>query len=485
MKKMFLSAAILCFTAMAFGQDTGAQKAVQVAQIPGAAAGANTGESIQNGSSNAVQVRQAGTEQSALTNQNGVGNLARLVQTGNVNGNQSLSGQLNLAEVDQDGYNNESTTAQGGDFNNAYTKQNNDGGTESLGNRAQIVQGTGQQSENNDAAIEQDGQDNSAYTLQTHDNSDASTVQNGIGNTSEIFQNAGPEDTQGQFAIVTQSGNDNESRVFQDNIGSSDARNVALTAQAGNNNSAEQIQSSTGSEGNLALISQGPSNQLFQTPSAEQVYLDIIDLDASADDGGNNIGDSYNGVAFQQQTGEGNEAFLGQYASTEGSNNAAQIQDGTDNTAYLNQNAFGSDTGSNNIARQEQYGSGNIAGLSQSGGTHMALQNQWGEDNSSLAVQRGNHNSLNVFQEGDANYAQTIQHGNNNVALVTQRDGQSYTVRQNEGAFGAANGGNQADILQEGPYGAGNQTDFIHVNPQGVTAPHQVGSFTLDPLYQN
>ncbi|MFT5889963.1 MAG: hypothetical protein ACI9Y7_000051 [Dokdonia sp.] len=482
MKKLILSVAALCICAVTMGQDTGAQKAVQVAQIPGSAVGANTGESIQNGSNNAVQVRQAGTEQSALTNQDGTGNLARLMQTGNVNGNQSLSGQLNLAEVDQDGANNESTTAQQGDFNNAYTRQNNDGGDQSLGNRAQIMQGTGQQAENNDAAIEQDGQDNSAYTLQTYDNSDAWTIQNGVGNTSEIDQNAGPENSQGQFAVVTQNGENNESRVNQDNAAGSDARNVAYTTQAGSNNSAEQIQSAEGSNGNLAVISQGPSNQIFQAPLPEQIYFNTVALDPSISASGNNIGDSDNGVAFQQQNGDGNQAFLGQYATTNDSNNGAQVQDGDNNAAAMLQNAFGSSNGSGNTGRQEQFGDGNAAGLMQNGSDHRALQSQIGNNNTTLSTQRGRNNNLNVFQEGNGSYAQSIQHGRNNIALMTQRDGQSFTVRQNEGQFGPGTGGNQADILQEGPLGTGIQNAFIQITPQGVTAPHSVSSFTLAPI---
>jgi len=204
MRKVILSVVALAIASVAMAQDTGARKAVQVAQIPGSVATANTGESIQNGSANAVQVRQAGTEQSTLTNQDGVANLARVMQTGDVNGNQALSGQLNLAEVEQTGFNNESTIYQEGDFNNAMIDQNNDNDT--AANRAQIMQGTANQAENNDANITQDGEDNSAYTLQTYDNSDAATTQNGVGNTSEINQNAGPENSQGQFAIVTQTG---------------------------------------------------------------------------------------------------------------------------------------------------------------------------------------------------------------------------------------------------------------------------------------
>ena len=482
MKKIILSIAALAIASVAMAQDTGARKAVQVAQIPGAAAGANTGESIQNGSSNAVQVRQAGTEQSTLTNQDGVGNLARVFQTGNVDGNEGQSGQLNLAEVEQTGYLNESTIAQEGDFNNAMIDQNNDAGEESLGNRAQIMQGTANQAENNDAAIEQDGQDNSAYTLQTFDNSDASTVQSGVGNTSEIVQNAGPEASLGQFAIVDQTGDGNQSRVDQDNADGSNARNVALTTQIGSNNQAEQLQSAEGAVGNTAQINQGTNGTIVVSSDAFNRFGEVTGFDSSV----NNFlveEDSESGVAFQNQSGDDNDAFIAQASSEEGSNNAAQIQDGNGNSAFISQSFFAAG-GTDNVGRQLQTGDNNAATLNQDGSSHASLQDQWGTDNNAVTSQAGLHNNANTFQEGTANYGQTLQHGQDNVALLTQRAGQSYTIRQNEGVFTGV-GGNQADILQEGPYGAGNQTDFIHVNPQGVTAPHQVGSFTLDPLYQN
>lgn len=478
MKKVILGVAALCVSVVAMGQqESGARAAVQVPQISGSAVGANTGESIQNGTSNAVQVRQAGTSQSVLTNQDGTTNLARVFQTGEV---QAQSGVLNFAEVDQDGFNNESTIEQQGDGNNAMVEQNNDNDTDA--NRALIMQGVGQQAEDNEAMIDQNGEGNSASTLQIFDNSDAWTIQDGTNNTSEIIQNAGPNQSQGQFALVTQSGEGNESLVNQDNAPGSDARNMAYTAQSGSNNSAEQNQSAEGSTGNIAVISQGVSNQIFQAPAAEQAYFNTAALDPSILGGTNNILGSDNGVAFQQQTGDGNQGFIGQYADTNDSNNGAQIQDGNNNAAAILQNAFGSPNGNGNTGRQEQYGSDNSLGLMQNGNNHRALQVQSGDANSALSTQRGRNNNLNIFQEGNGSYAQSIQHGRNNVALITQRDGQSYTVRQNEGAFGAGTGGNQADILQEGPFGTGAQNSFIQVNPQSVNAPQTVSAFTLAPI---
>jgi len=67
------------------------------------------------------------------------------------------------------------------------------------------------------------------------------------------------------------------------------------------------------------------------------------------------------------------------------------------------------------------------------------------------------------------------------MAFLTQRDGQSYTIRQNENQFGN-NGNNQADVLQEGPMGTGVQRGFTPFSASGVTAPHSVGTFTLAPI---
>ena len=478
MRKVILSVVALAIASVAMAQDTGARKAVQVAQIPGSVATANTGESIQNGSANAVQVRQAGTEQSTLTNQDGVANLARVMQTGDVNGNQALSGQLNLAEVEQTGFNNESTIYQEGDFNNAMIDQNNDNDT--AANRAQIMQGTANQAESNDAAIEQDGEDNSAYTLQTYDNSDASTVQTGTGNISEIGQNAGPEDSMGQFAIVNQTGNANESRVEQDNAGGSDARNVALTTQLGDNNKAEQIQEAEGSVGNRGQINQGTNGTISVSSDALTRFGQVSGFDGSV---GNFlvVENSESGVAFQNQSGDDNDAFIAQASSEAGSNNAAQIQDGNENSAFISQSFFAAG-GTDNVGRQMQTGNNNAAGLNQDGADHASLQDQWGSDNTSVVSQAGMGNNSNMFQTGAGSYGRTLQHGEFNVSLLTQRDGQSYTIRQNEGQFGPGAGGNQADVLQEGPMGTGSQNGFIQITTQGVTAPHTVSSFTLAPI---
>ncbi|WP_299765037.1 hypothetical protein [uncultured Dokdonia sp.] len=480
MKKLLVSAIALTFSVATYAQDTGAQKAVQVAQISGSATGANTGESIQNGTSNAVQVRQAGTEQSTLTNQNGVANLARVMQTGNVNGNQALSGQLNLAEVQQTGYNNQATSVQEGDRNNSFISQNNDAGEESLGNRAQIMQGTGDNAEDNDAAIEQDGQDNSAYTLQTYDNSDASTVQNGVGNTSEINQNAGPENSAGHFAIVDQTGMNNESRVNQSGADGDQDRNSAFARQTGVGNKVEQIQVSSGSAGgNNADVLQGFSGDISIYSTGQDEIFDAVnafDPTLAADDDGAGL-EATNAVAFQTQTGGENDAVIVQFGD---GNNSAQSQNGDGNVAQAIQNLT-PDTGFGNVSSQVQVGNDNAATIVQNDRLHTSVQSQTGDDNTIVASQRGTANYSDVTQEGNGSYGRTLQHGNGNMAFLTQRDGQSYTIRQNENQFGN-NGNNQADVLQEGPFGTGVQRGFTPFSASGVTAPHSVGTFTLAPI---
>src|SRR5690606_40290902 len=81
-----------------------------------------------------------------------------------------------------------------------------------------------------------------------------------------------------------------------------------------------------------------------------------------------------------------------------------------------------------------------------------------------LTSQRGNHNLANINQWGDNNYAASGQRGDSNQAFINQYDGQSYTVLQNLGD-GMPNGGNQADILQQGPGGTATGAYNCDVDP--------------------
>jgi hypothetical protein len=453
MKKVLLSAAALMIGAVTFAQVAGAPTSQVVSALPGAAATAHAGESIQNGNANKVQVRQAGTNQSVYTNQNdgstGIGgNQAVIFQTGDVS---APSGIENAAEVLQSGAANESTTIQQGDYNNSYTAQGQNDDASS-GNKARIQQGTGDQAEENYAAVEQDGTDNQAQTLQTYDNSDAWTRQIGSENKSMIIQNAAPDGSDGHEAMNWQNGNRNESSINQSGAG---ARNIAMAGQSGDDNQAKQTQTTTagvGMVGNRGVVVQGFPPQVISpsdVPVAVDAINDIIatvDADAALTGGS---GQSIGARAKQIQNGKQQEADLLQFGgSIDGSNYGEQVQAyGWGNDAGIFQQSNGV---ADNYAKQYQGGDNNRAGLVQDGDSHKSLQTQVGHRNSVLSSQRDSGNLLNTHQRGNDNYATSAQHGIANRALVVQYGGQSYVAEQNLDGLG---GGNQIDALQLGPNG--------------------------------
>lgn len=464
MKKVVLSAMALMFAAVGFSQVTDSNGnaspvATTVPILAGAAATANSGLSIQNGDDNKVRVRQAGTNQSVYTFQNnGDGmdgaNQAFVRQTGAVS---AASGVENRTDVLQSGEYNSSMTIQEGDYNDAITRQGQIDGTSS-GNKALIRQGTGQQAESNFAAIDQDGVDNQARTKQTYDNSDAWTQQTGDENKSLIIQNAGPNGTDGHYAMNEQIGDRNESYIAQQGNG---ARNSARTLQIGDDNQANQMQTATdgmGGIGNDAGIMQGFENATQRTlviPEALTQWLSVINL---VDPDANPFefdGPAVGNKAKQTQVGSDNSAGIYQLGGTIGfSNYSEQEQDGTGNNAGSVQGHWYSGDPSNYI-KQKQDGDYNTTGIVQTGADNKSFQNQVGNLNSSLAFQQGKGHKLNTHQFGDSNVAQASQSGLENRALIVQYDGQSYTVEQNKnlGAYDLTAGGNQADILQMGPDG--------------------------------
>jgi len=482
MKKVMLSAAALMIGAIGFAQVSGAPQASQVAAQPGAAVGANTGESVQNGNDNRVWVRQAGTSQSVYTNQNdgsGIGgNLARVKQTGVVN---PTSGELNLAEVLQSGSENQSTTWQQGDRNNAITRQgqNNDA---SAGNKALIQQGNNQNAEDNFAAIDQDGDNNNALTFQTWDNSAAWTRQMGEENSSYIRQKAGPNGTDGHEAEVEQVGDNNNSIVRQE-LGAG-AGNVARTFQSGDDNYAQQDQitdAASGSTGNSAIIAQGNVTTGY---TFDPIYNDLQMVD-NITNGSQSLG-SYGGMAFQNQSGHENEADIRQFGDDpSNANYAEQNQSNSGNSAFMVQNLYGSPMGAGNYARQDQSGTDSEAGIAQNGFDNKAYQRQMDDDNIALSTQRGHDNLLNTYQDGDGNRATTAQRGQSNQILLVQRGGHSYSVQQNlPGGMpvGMPHGGNVADILQLGP-GGDFDADAINCEIPGMNTPETPQTpqdFTID-----
>lgn len=461
MKKVFLSAVALMIAAVGFSQVTdtngNASPTPQAATVlTGTSATGNAAEAIQNGNDNRVRVRQAGSNQSAYSVQNDGsgdgGNLARIMQTGAVS---AASGVMNQADVRQSGTENQSTTRQEGDLNQAVTRQgqNDDG---SAGNKAYIQQGVADQAESNFAAIDQDGDDNQAYTLQTYDNSDAWTQQVGNDNWSRVRQDAGPNGTDGHLALVEQTGDDNASDIMQSGAG---ARNTAVAVQLGDGNYAKQIQTTTataGGTGNEALVAQGDGT--VATNLVGSVYFgQLVNVDDIRN--GAFSGNSFNGIAFQTQSGEANDSEIHQFGDNGVDGNyAEQNQGGLNNDAFIVQNAFGNPNGGANYARQDQDSgaSNSQAGIAQNGFNHKAYQRQTGDDNNVMSTQRGDGNIMNSYQDGDENRATTAQRGIENQIHVVQRGGHSFVGTQNlpNGTpVGAPNGGNVMDILQLGPDG--------------------------------
>ena len=481
MKKLFLCAVALMIASLGFAQviDTGGEWSPTpktVAPLSGAAVDANTGLSIQNGNDNKVWVRQAGTFQSVRTYQDDGtgtgGNLTWVMQTGSVQAN---SGVWNVTEVIQSGTVNQSSTKQEGDYNEAITRQGQII-TASAGNKALIRQGVADQAEYNFAAIDQDGDENQARIRQTYDNSDAWTQQVGNNNKSLVLQNAGPNGTDGHYAMNEQLGDRNEAYIKQRGLG---GRNTATRNQEGDDNKGQQNQITDalmGSAGNRAGMMQGLLGLNYNlVPLVMDLYsgpnpISGIDNNQSF---WTSSWQSFGAEGVQIQTGHENAADMAQSGGSVGASNyGEQLQADDNNDAAMIQNHYGS--GGINYAKQEQEASSNYVGLAQTGSCMKSLQTQIGNGNNALSSQRGEGHLLNVHQRGDGNYATTAQAGLENTALVVQRDGQSYSVEQNIGLFGYLNlsaGGNQADILQLGPNG-NFETDGIdcYFDPQLIPA---------------
>jgi len=451
MKKVILCAAALVFGTVAFAQVGGAPEADTPVTNMSADADANRGQSVQNGNSNKVRVRQAGTRQSVYTNQedglNGSGgNLGIIIQSGEVGPN---SGRRNAAELRQSGSINESTTVQQGNRNNAITLQGQNDDGASTGNKARIQQGNNGQAERNYAAIEQDGTTNQATTLQRWDNNDAWTRQLGTDNKSMIDQTAPPEDSEGHEAANLQIGDRNESSIAQRGEG---ARNLAQTGQEGDDNQAKQDQTATHSGagmGNRAVVAQGTTEYLFNVVNSVQALNDMTasvnsDVDLLIENDPFN-GESYGAKAKQIQVGKQQEAEIVQFGGSVGASNYAEQNQvsGWGNDASIIQGHF--DLGEpDNYARQDQGGDNNRAGLLQEGSGNKALQTQFGHRNDALTVQLGEGNLSNTHQRGNDNVGYASQEGNANRALIVQRHGQSYLSQQN-------GTGNQVDIYQGHP----------------------------------
>ncbi len=473
MKKVILCATALLIGGVAMAQDGAVAPKKAVEATPNIAIApdlnANYGVSSQDGTSNKVYVAQAGSRQSVWTVQsNGTGiggNQISVTQTGLVTPGES--GIENVVEARQMGTGNSSQIAQQGDYNNALTEQ---GLTEddSANNVASIVQGVANQAENNEAYVKQDGDGNNSFTKQTFDNNESSTIQNGTENLASVMQQANPNQSAGHSATVNQDGMRNQATVGQ----SEGDRNTSVANQDGNDNRTYQTQTggsfaelaqdgtnnaSTQNQdgsGNIGLVDQGSNalNSQIGTWDVNQgVMTSIYDYTGTPN------GDSKNGIAFQDQTGDDNKAYIGQFDGIGTANSAEQIQNGDGNTAYMKQNSYtsaGDNTngdGGGNIGKQMRTNNGSIAGLVQLGRRNVAVQNQHRNDDV-FSIQDGRRNLLNTVQAGGQNIAHTIQIGDDNQAFVTQNMGQGYVVEQ--GLNSLMSSGNTVQVHQYGPGGA-------------------------------
>ncbi|SDZ74716.1 hypothetical protein [Bizionia paragorgiae] len=499
MKKVFFGAAALLFSGALMAQEglnangtatngSSATDPTVVAALPSAGGfWNNTGKSVQEGTNQKVYVGQAGANNSVLTMQdNGSGtgeNKARIWQTGDVNNGFNDSGYGNAAEVRQSGTDNQSTTNQEGDFNEGLTLQGQKDDASS-GNKARIDHGTGQQGEDNFAMIEQDGEDNSSRIVQQYDNSEARSIQEGDDNISDIRQNAGPDQSAGHLATTEQYGDDNVTRVRQ--YGS--ARNVSVSVQEGDNNKVNQNQTSNAVSGvgNNAEVTQGKATTNALGNSAYLFMNSNVDMITNGTM--NVVNPSDDNLALQNQSGENNDGFIGQWGDGDG-NYGEQNQSGKDNSAALIQNAYGNANGGNNYGRQDQSGENNMAGAAQLGFNHKLYQRQFGDDNTVYSTQRGNSNLVSTYQfadPGKGNAAHTAQRGQNNQILLVQKTGanssggHSYTVEQ--GLGGSPHSGNQANILQLGPDGnfATDAENCDFQAPQDLVCPPGLNDFDLD-----
>jgi len=498
MKKVIFGAAALLFTGALCAQSlataevktatngTDAEEITRQAALSqaGGILG-NSGKSVQEGTNNKVYVGQAGTYNSAFTDQaNGSGtggNQARIWQTGNVLAD---SGFENLASTYQRGTENQATSQQEGDYNMAVVKQGAKDDSSS-GNRAYINHGIAEQGESNYAMTEQDGENNRSKTVQVFDNNDARTIQEGEANMADIRQDAGPNQSAGHTALAEQYGKLNASRIRQEGS----ARNDAHSAQSGERNKSNQNQSSDAASGvgNRGVVAQGTNPINPQVAGAFTYMNDNVD---AIDNGSLNFtSPSDDNKALQNQVGENNEVYAGQWGDGDG-NYAEQNQNGKDNKATSIQNAYGNSNGGNNMARQDQYDDNNEAMVSQAGFNHSAWQRQSGGDNFAASTQRGNSNLVATYQigaPGKGNAVHTAQRGQDNQILVVQKEGlvggNSYIVEQ--GLAGSPHSGNEASILQLGPAGGDIQTmgdnhPGCTFEEQDLVMPGGVGSFDLE-----
>lgn len=400
MKRVIFTVAALMAGAVAFAQTPTVVAPIVQQTNPnaGASSGSNYSNIAQAGVGSDATVQQQGTANASFISQTGTSATSRnsvdVLQWGNVQ--PSISGQENYSDITQNGDGNDFRVRQQGDFNAVLGSS-----TGSL-NTALVQQGAdgAQQAENNEAIVTQSGRENDAEVQQRFDNSQAVITQTnnaltGVGNQSYQEQIANPNASAGHTAIGSQNGDGNTLIQLQEGPGS----------------------------GNYAEALQGDGTTQATGAFAQQVQL-----------------------------GEGNEAYVTQYLS---SDTSYQEQIGEDNIAVVDQNTGGVASGGNNLAEQYQDGSDNDARSDQNGNNNDSFQEQYGTNNTSTVMQRNGQvagNKAVNIQNGDQNKSMINQRANNNMAFVDQLGfGHTSVVNQNNplgGSPAATSGSNTATVTQ-------------------------------------
>lgn len=140
--------------------------------------------------------------------------------------------------------------------------------------------------------------------------------------------------------------------------------------------------------------------------------------DASVNQGGDD------NDATIEQIGSGNSAELSQgfenNGDFQGQNNAVGeiLQDGDDNSASMNQRAWGNDGNEHYI---DQLGDDNVANVDIYNGGNFGLLVQEGSENNARMLQSGSEHESYIIQTGDENYARSSSTaGSGNITAIVQ-----------------------------------------------------------------
>ena len=124
--------------------------------------------------------------------------------------------------------------------------------------------------------------------------------------------------------------------------------------------------------------------------------------------------------ATVEQIGSANSAELNQGFAGQGQDGALGdiFQDGSDNSATLNQRAWGGDDNEHYIT---QIGASNSAAVNAFNGDNFGILEQVGADNSAKMNQAGTGHTSVIYQTGDENYAYSrIVSGSDNITGIVQ-----------------------------------------------------------------